>query len=159
MIHLTRGRNTKPTVALAEAIWSLIGQRMRPSMKRTTTLFFLLVVASFVLSACTMAHVTGHSAVGIKRRARPETCQLAVVRETEVAMHFPKHELIGVIAVEGAVGIEASHPDVKELVRPRACQIGGEVLSVRAFVQDGHPSQFQFMVYAQRLDPAQPQAF
>jgi hypothetical protein len=155
MIHLERREDETECRVLGSGLMEDRAEDAL-SMKRTT---LLLLLSSILLSACSMAHVTGHSAVGIKRRPRPETCQLAVVRETEVAMHFPKHELIGVIAVEGAVGVEATHPDVKELVRPRACEIGGEVLSVRAFVQDGHPSQFQFMVYAQRLDPAKPVAF
>src|SRR5688572_1300923 len=62
---------------------------VRASMKRTV-LLLSLAISSFALSACSMAHLTGHSATGIKRRPRPATCELAVVRETEVAMHFPK---------------------------------------------------------------------
>jgi hypothetical protein len=84
-----------------------------------------LCVAATTLfaTACTTTRVT---AVGAPRSARAADCELTLVSLNDASSEY---EQIGVVQVEGASpGAQATDPEVKAELRPKACQLGGEAV-------------------------------
>ncbi len=94
-----------------------------------------LILIALALMAC------GGTSVGVikmaMRPAKPANCELKMVtvRPEDMApgaAYGPngEYEMIGVLAVSGASGTDMMSEEVRQAVRPKACEMGGDVLSM-----------------------------
>ena len=84
--------------------------------------------ATALLLAC--APQLSDMRMGTPRPARVPDCELDIVAPTELAT-LNKYEQVGVVRLGNAVrGTDPLAPEVKAIVRPRACALGGEAISV-----------------------------
>ena len=144
-----------------------------------------LLCTVFVASGCATAGATpsvsgppvvGETRTGVPHAARPADCavELAQVAPADMGPQGRfgfggEYENIGVVTVGAPAGADALSPDIKQLVRPKVCAMGGEVLSLVATgtgaVGRGSDQAMQqnilFMVWAKRsaAAAATPQAF
>jgi len=102
-------------------------------------------VVSCALPACgTQASDTR---IGTPHDAREAHCDLTVINGTDTS-NFAKYEQIGVVRISNApAGTGPLDPQVRELVRPRACALGGEAISVMGS-GDVSPNGFTDSSYA-----------
>jgi hypothetical protein len=70
--------------------------------------------------------------IGTPRPPRDAACALEIVNATDPAT-FATYEQVGVVRVGNATaGTDPLDPSMRDLVRPRACALGGEAISVMA---------------------------
>ncbi len=70
--------------------------------------------------------------VGTPRPPREAQCDLTVIDAMDTA-NFAKYEQVGIVRVSNAEqGKGPLDPEMRALVRPRACALGGEAISVLA---------------------------
>ncbi len=133
-------------------------------MKRLTCLFV-------ALAACGGPAV-GEVRTGLPHTSRPADCQLQLVSVSAGDMapgarfgSGGEYEMIGMVTIGADSGTDAFSDEMKKLVRPRACRMGGEIVSLLASGSDanayGHPQQsIAYTVWAKRSTaPSGPQAF
>ncbi|MEO7331290.1 MAG: hypothetical protein ABI193_22125 [Minicystis sp.] len=94
-----------------------------------------LIVLALALMACGGTSV-GVIKMGI-RPPKPASCELKIVtvRPEDMApgaAYGPngEYEMIGALAVTGASGTDMMSEEVRQAVRPKACEMGGDVLSM-----------------------------
>ena len=104
----------------------------------------------------------GEVRTGLPHQARGENCQLELVSITASDMapgarfgSGGQYEMVGMVTVGADEGTDAFSAKIKELVRPRACRMGGEVVSLLASGTDsnayGHAQQsIAYQVWARR---------
>jgi hypothetical protein len=93
--------------------------------------FTLSIVAAAALLAACGAQVSD-ARIGTPRPARDANCDLDVVSATDMAT-MAKYEQVGIVRLSNAEqGTDPLDPEVRALVRPRACALGGEAISVLA---------------------------
>jgi len=110
--------------------------------------------------------------MGMPRPPRPPECALEFVSVSPGDMASGarfgmngEYEQIGMVTVGADEGTDALSEEVRQLVRPRACAMGGEVLSLMASGtgsnRGGHAQQnIVFTVWAHRASqPATPEPF
>ena len=120
---------------------------------------FALLLA--VAVGCGPRVIQSEPMTGVPRAPRGKNCSLTVVLPTEVTTHFPQHEAVGLITIE-APGHDKENPVTKAFVRARACELGGDVISIMELVDRRvrRPvGTFMIGVYAPRLPTQAPQAF
>jgi hypothetical protein len=94
---------------------------------------FALLVPLLVLSGCGPA--VGDVRIKV-RPARPADCPLEIVdvrnedRMPGAKFGGGEYEMIGSVLVGAEKGADAMSEEIRALVRPRACAMGGEVLSL-----------------------------
>jgi hypothetical protein len=89
-----------------------------------------LLAISFllVLSAC--GPETSDTRIGTPRAPREAQCDLKVINGNDTS-NFAKFEQVGVVQLANApAGTAPFDPKVRDMVRPRACALGGEAISV-----------------------------
>lgn len=70
--------------------------------------------------------------MGTTRPPREAQCELTVIDAMDTA-NFAKYEQVGIVRVSNAEqGKGPLDPEMRALVRPRACALGGEAISVLA---------------------------
>lgn len=134
-------------------------------MKRFTCLLL-------ALAACGGGAAVGEMRTGLPHASRPADCQLELVSVTAGDMapgakfgSGGEYEMIGMVTIGADAGTDAFSEKMKQLVRPRACGMGGEIVSLLASGSDanayGHPQQsIAYTVWAKRsAAPSGPQAF
>jgi hypothetical protein len=81
-----------------------------------------------LLSSC-VPQVTGMR-MGVPRAAREPGCSLDVVAPTDMKT-LMKYEQIGLLRVSNVeAGTDPMAPNLRDLIRPEACALGGEAISV-----------------------------
>jgi hypothetical protein len=121
-----------------------------------------------------LALVVGCSAsastiTGVAHSPRGPDCDLTLISPSDVypgAKHANDYEVVGLVWVTGKPGAQATDPEVKEKVRPKACGMGGEFIALigttplwgldasttqrsQASVEMGQ--KLKFTVYAKRM--------
>lgn len=97
------------------------------TVPRMNYVFLAGLAACVSLSCSTQATDTR---IGTPHEAREAQCDLTVINGTDTA-NFAKYEQIGLVRISNApAGSGPFDPQVRELVRPRACALGGEAISV-----------------------------
>jgi hypothetical protein len=101
--------------------------------------------------------------MGVARPGRPPTCDLDVV--TADATMLSKYEQVGVIQLSNAPGDDPLSAEARDQVRPRACALGGDAISVMASGNVGsrvgiHVGTFRsYVVWAKKSRASSPQKF
>jgi hypothetical protein len=101
-----------------------------------------------------LASVAGCSAeaadarIGTPRAPREATCNLVIVNAMDPAT-FAAYDQVGIVRVGNAsAGTDPLDPSMRELVRPRACALGGEAISVMASGDARARTSFRETAYA-----------
>ena len=103
------------------------------------------------------------SNVGVARPPRGANCDLTLISPSDVypgAKYADTYEMIGMVSVDAKTGAQATDPEVKEQVRGRACEMGGDLIGLassttqrsRVGVELGQ--SLNFAVYAKKLTSA-----
>jgi hypothetical protein len=124
-----------------------------------------------VLAACGGPAV-GEVRTGLPHTSRPADCQLQLVTVSAADMapgarfgSNGEYEMVGSVLIGADKGTDAFSDEVKKIVRPRACKMGGEIVSLLASGTDanlyGHAQQsIAYTVWAKRSSaPSGPQTF
>jgi len=107
----------------------------------------LAAVASIAACAPQLVDVR----MGVPRAARAPDCDLTVVSATDMAT-LAKYDQIGVVNLSNAeAGTDPLAPEVRAIVRPRACAMGGEAISVMASGDITARQSFRTTAYAAYL--------
>jgi hypothetical protein len=89
-----------------------------------------LVVATLALAAC--APTVADIRTGVPRPPRDPACSLDVLNPTDMAT-IMRYDQIGVVRLANEeAGTSPMSPEAREIVRPRACAMGGNAISVMA---------------------------
>jgi hypothetical protein len=128
----------------------------------------LLIV---LLAACG-APAVGETRMGLRHTGRPANCSLQLVSiqagDMAPGARFGSGgelEMVGMVTIGADAGTDPFSEPMKQIVRPRACAMGGEVVSLLASGSDsnayGRPQQsIAYTVWARRATaPTGPQAF
>ena len=84
----------------------------------------------FALVGC--APQASDARMGTPRPPREAQCELTVIDAMDTA-NFTKYEQVGIVRVSNAErGKGPLDPEMRALVRPRACALGGDAISVLA---------------------------
>lgn len=137
--------------------------RVRIIMKKFAIIVPVGLAISSLLGCAPQASVVR---MGAPRPERDEHCDLTVI-DTMDMTKLADYEQVGVINVSNAEkGKSALDPDMRALVRPRACALGGDAISVLASGdvtnQSGlHTTAYGgYIVWAKKsTKPATPQQF
>ncbi|WP_394826072.1 hypothetical protein [Pendulispora albinea] len=104
----------------------------------------------------------GEARIGAPRPPKPENCtlQFASISDTDTQQGGKfgaggEYEGIGVVMIGADEGTDAMSEKIREIVRPKACAMGGEMLSLAVSGvganRRGHPQQnIVFQVWARR---------
>lgn len=97
------------------------------NFRRTTPSFLLALI---ILSSVACGAQTSDARIGTPRAPRAENCELTVINGSDTS-NFGKWEQVGVVRLSNApAGTSPLDPTVRAMVRPRACSLGGEAISV-----------------------------
>lgn len=115
----------------------------------------LALVFSLSIAACVQ---TTDARIGTPHAARPDDCQLRVIDQNDTS-NFAVYEQVGVVRVQNApAGTSPLDPSIRSIVRPRACRLGGEAVSILAsgdayagFSKQGYAS---YVVWARKTASA-----
>jgi hypothetical protein len=129
----------------------------------------MVAVPRFLLGLClgaaACAPVINDMRMGTPRAPREPTCSLDIVPPTDLAT-IQKYEQVGIVHLSHEeAGTDPMAPSARELVRPRACAMGGEAISIMASGNILSPalttSAFgAYLVWAKKPSPsAAPQKF
>jgi hypothetical protein len=89
--------------------------------------------------------------VGVPRPARAPDCSLDVVAAADLAT-LARYEQVGVVVLSNAeAGTDPLAPEVRAIVRPRACAMGGEAISIMGSGDVTGPRSFRTTAYASYL--------
>jgi hypothetical protein len=138
-------------------------------MNRIT--IFIQLAAALLVCGC-FGPIVGVHQVGMPRAPKPADCSLDFVTVTPADMApgakfgmGGEFEMIGGVAVGADSGTSAVSEEIKALVRPRACSIGGDAISLLASGGGANAygraqQNIVFQVWARRqAAPATPQKF
>ena len=97
----------------------------------------VLVPAAIVfVVGCATAPKTTVQRMGMPRPARPDDCELTLVSPSDTwpgGQYYPAYETIGFVNVNAERDdAQPSDPDVKYELRPKACSLGGELITLVA---------------------------
>ena len=103
------------------------------------------------------------SNVGVARSPRGPNCDLTLISPSDVypgAKYANDYEVIGMVSVDAKTGAQATDPEVKEQVRGKACELGGELIALtnsttqqsRVGIELGQ--RLNFAVYAKKVTSA-----
>ena len=131
----------------------------------TKLLFASLAFCGLSTIAACSAQVSG-ARMGTPRPPRDANCDLTVINAQDTA-NFAKYEQIGILQVSNAeAGKSALDPEIRAKVRPKACALGGDAISVLASGDVQSEGSFRktsfggYVVWAKKSDhPAAPQKF
>ena len=139
-------------------------------MHRSSAFFVVTVAALCALGGCGPA--VGEARMGAPHAALPPTCKLEFVAVSAGDMapgarfgSGGQYELIGSVMIGADEGTDAMSEGIRKLVRPRACRMGGEVVSLLATGSGsndyGHAQQnIAFTVWGPRsASSSQPRPF
>lgn len=75
----------------------------------------------------------------VMRPSKPENCKLELMQLSSTEMQAGAafgangtYEMIGVIAIGAKEGTDAMSEEIRQIVRPRACAMGGDVVTLLA---------------------------
>lgn len=127
------------------------------------------VAAAAALSLCSLfacAPQASDARMGTSRPAKDPSCDLTVIDAMDTA-NFAKYEQVGIVRVSNEeAGTDPMDPKIRAIVRPRACALGGDAISVLASGDARNARSFRttafggYIVWAKKSDkPATPQKF
>jgi hypothetical protein len=102
--------------------------------------------------------------MGAPRPAREPACSLDVVTATDMTT-IAKYDQVGMVRLTNAeAGSSPMSPEAREIVRPRACAMGGDAISIVASGDIMSPalvtsSYAAYIVWAKKAPAAAPQKF
>jgi hypothetical protein len=126
-------------------------------------LFALVVFAGAFACAPTVQGMR----MGATRPPRPPDCSLDIVSATDFAT-IQKYEQVGVVVLSNEeAGTDPMSPQARAIVRPRACALGGEAISLMGSGNVKNPTSplpttafGSYVVWAKRAAPGSaPQKF
>jgi hypothetical protein len=118
------------------------------------------------IAACHTGPAVGVVNMGLPHASRPADCALELTAVTAADMapgarfgEGGRYEMVGAVTIGADDGTSPYSPEIKQLVRPRACAMGGEVVSLLASGTSanayGHAQQnIAFQVWAKRSQAA-----
>jgi hypothetical protein len=124
----------------------------------------LCILLSVASAAACSAQATD-SRFGAPRPAREPTCNLEIIDAT-ASSTFAGYDQVGVVRIGNApAGTDPLDPSLRDMVRPRACALGGEAISVLTSGDARVRSGFRdtafaaYVVWAKKRAAATPQRF
>ena len=129
-------------------------------------LYFATAAALSLLAVVGCTPQVSDARMGTSRPAKDPNCDLTVIDAMDTS-NFAKYEQVGIVRVSNEeAGTDPMDPKVRAIVRPRACALGGDAISVLASGDARNARSFRttafggYVVWAKKSDkPQAPQKF